>query len=129
MPGVLFRVSNSGRSLAAAAIVYSPWIESDGARWLKTWEPEVWGASTWQVTPLSLDPPVEAALEDIHGRVNVSSSLLHFADKEFVTKTFKSLHNQGHSFDAEDVRMWALRNGWKQSGSNALVKVAKKYGN
>jgi hypothetical protein len=130
--GVHLASSDIGKlddSLSAAAIVYCPWTEDDGVKWLKTWEPKVWGESTWQVAPLNLHPAVEVTLNDIHSRVNVSSSLLHYADREFATKAFKSLQKGRHSFDAEDVRIWALRNGWKQSGSDALFKVAKKYEN
>lgn len=130
--GVHLASSDIGKvddNLSAAAVAYCPWTEDDGVTWLKTWEPKVWGTNTWRVVPTDLHPTVEAALKNIHSCVNVSSSLLHYADKELVTKTFKSLHKEGHSFDAEDVRIWALRNGWKQSGSDALFKVAKRYEN
>lgn len=128
--GVHLAPSDIGKvddSLSAAAIVYCPWTEDDGVKWLKTWEPKVWGASTWQITPLALHAAVEATLNDIQSHVNVSSNLLHYADREFVKKSFKLLRKQGYLFDSEDIRIWALRSGWTQGGAEALVNVAKKY--
>jgi|GEM_PF-2077088 len=113
--------------LSPVAIVYCPWTEDEGKRWLRTWQPVVWGAQTWQVAPFNLHPDVEAALQTIHATVNVPSNLLHAADKELVTNTFKALRKKGRVLDAGDIHIWALRNGWTHTGAGALAKVAKRY--
>ncbi|BCQ28160.1 hypothetical protein NK8_63490 (plasmid) [Caballeronia sp. NK8] len=113
----------------ASAIVYCPWTEDAGRQWLRTWQPTFWGTQTWKVPPLGLSPAVEAALKSIHTVVNVSSGLTHTSDKAFAASQFKALGKQGEFLELDDLRIWALRHGWKQSGAKALVKVAGKYAN
>jgi hypothetical protein len=114
-------------SLSPSAIVFLPWSDAEGKEWLSTWQPSIWGSSTWQVAAPTMDPAVTAALEDLQRHVNVTTGLPHPTDKRAANEAFKALKQGGHQIDADEVRKWALRNDWDQRGAAELAAVAKKY--
>ncbi|MDW3689038.1 hypothetical protein RA280_46465 [Cupriavidus sp. CV2] len=112
---------------SARAIVYLPCFEEEGKAWMSTWSPVVWGASTWSVAPVSLPPAVEAELLRLTSAVNLTTGLSHPSDKENAKRTFSSLKRDGHNVQPEDLRRWAIKNGWAPRHAEDLFKLAGKY--
>jgi hypothetical protein len=113
----------------ASAIVYVPWMEEEGKEWMSTWQPIIWGPSTWQFAASTMAPAVLDALNGLHSRVNVMTGLAHPADKEDAKATFKELKKGGHPIDPEEIKRWALRNGWNQQATKDLHTLAKRFEN
>lgn len=109
------------------AVVYLPWHEDEGKKWLAFWNPVIWGDSSWPVESLAFSQNIENALKCITGRINLSTGLVHPNDKEFTKRIFQKLKSEGHDLEPEDVKSWAIKNGWKAEHAENFAKLAAKY--
>lgn len=111
----------------AQAVVYLPWHEEEGKKWLACWSPVIWGNSSWIIKPLTFTPDIEEALSRLTKVINLSTGLAHPSDKEFAKRMFLKLKSEGHSVEPENVKFWAIQNGWQARHAEELEKLATKY--
>jgi hypothetical protein len=114
---------------SAKAIAYLPWFEDEGKAWAATWCPKVWGISSWSVIPVSLPFFVEEELQRLTRIINLSTGLTHPSDKTAAQQIFKKLKSGGHTIHPENIRQWAIKNGWQPRHAEALSQLASKYCN
>lgn len=111
----------------AQAVVYLPWHEDDGKKWLACWDPAIWGNSSWSVEPLTFSQEIEDALKCVTRGINLSTGLAHTRDKEFTKRIFQKLKSDGYDLEPEDIKSWAIKNGWKAKHAEEFGKLAAKY--
>jgi hypothetical protein len=104
-----------------------PWNRTDIDGWKTNWNPTdprtgAKGGSDETVT----NPVVVAALESLTSGVNLSTGLGHPSDKASAVQMFKLLKEARESFDPEQVRAWAVRNGWEADDARDLGEMAEK---
>ena len=109
------------------AIVYLPWLEEDGKKWLACWQPTIWGNSTWVINPITFSPAVEDGLNRLNSIINVSTGLTHPSDKNKANEMFKQLKKDRHQLNPEEVKCWATKNGWDAKHAKSLEQLAAKY--
>jgi len=110
-----------------SSIVFLPWLEEDGKRWLSTWNPKIVGPSSWVVSKPSLPTPIEEEILRLGRCINMSTGLSHLSDKDMAKKTFSNLKKQGHTATEEAIRQFAVNNGWEPKRAQELASFAKKY--
>ena len=71
---------------------------------------------------------VGRALESITGRTNLSSNLAHPNDMNAAKEMFKLLHEVGEILRGEEIRSWAVINGWQERDAAELGALAQKIG-
>lgn len=107
-------------------IVAVPYIPEALERWQKTWSPTVHGAPKQSAQKLIGDPVVEQALVSLTHGINLSHSLLNTRDKEHSNRTLRILRANGHVEKPENLRSWAVKNGWHPKAAEELEKLAIK---
>ncbi|MDA9538789.1 hypothetical protein ACM41_22005 [Bradyrhizobium sp. CCBAU 21362] len=110
----------------AQAIMFLPWVDSEAQEWKDTWRPQTIGAKGEEAQPSSLSEPVEEALRQLTGMINLSTGLSHPLDKQHEQRTFEKLRSKGHAYDPAEIRRWAQRNNWSSSAAADLEAVARK---
>lgn len=121
----LFRLESA---LSAKAIIFLPWMEDEGKRWLSTWGATILGTNTWQVQQTSLPPDVENALSVLTQGINLSTGLIHPSDRRTARRVLTELRDLGHALCSADVRSWAVRNGWRPDDAKDLAdEVARIF--
>jgi hypothetical protein len=108
-------------------IVFLPWLEEDGKRWLSTWNPKIVGTSSWVVSHPSLPTPIQEEILRLGRCINMSTGLSHPSDKDMAKRTFSNLKKQGHTATEEAIRQFAVNNGWEPKRAQELASFAKKY--
>ena len=68
---------------------------------------------------------VEEGFKMLAAMVNVSTGLSHPLDKPKAVALFRLLFKSGETFEASEVRAWALRNGWAPHHATQLEEVAQ----
>ena len=112
------------------SIVFLPWLEDIGKRWFATWHPEIVGPSTWCVTESQLSVLVSDAISQIGRCINKSTGLgksAHASDKALAKRIFSELKKQGIEASEEEIREFAVHNGWNATQAQELASFAKKY--
>uniref|UniRef100_UPI0019F2BEE6 DUF1889 family protein n=1 Tax=Pseudomonas sp. TaxID=306 RepID=UPI0019F2BEE6 len=109
------------------SIIYLPWLEEDGKRWLSTWSPKTVGSSSWVVSKPLLPAPIEAGIVQLGRSINMSTGLSHYSDKDMAKRIFSDLRKQGHTATAEAIRQFAVNNGWEPKRAQELADFAEKY--
>jgi hypothetical protein len=114
--------------VSAKAIIFLPWMEDEGKRWLSTWDATILGANTWQVQQTSLPTDVENALSGLTHEINLSTGLIHPSDRKAARRVLTELRDLGHALCSADVRSWAVRNGWRPDDAKDLAdEVARIF--
>lgn len=107
-------------------IVAVPHIPEALDEWQKTWSPIVLGIPKQSAQTLIGDPIVEQALLSLTSSINLSNSLLNPCDKEHSNRTLRILRANGHAEKPENLRSWAIKNGWHSRAADELEKLAIK---
>ncbi len=110
----------------ATAVVFLPWLRNEGEFWQKTWNAEVLGESVESHEP-QLHGDVLNGLNQLTARVNLSTGLGHPLDKQAATELFRDLQAKKTRFDPAEVRIWAVRNGWKPVHAEDLMQTAARF--
>lgn len=76
------------------SIVFLPWSEVEGKRWLSTWAPEIVGPSTWEVQKAQILPSVGDEILRLGSCINMSTGLSHPSDKDMAKQIFTSLKSK-----------------------------------
>lgn len=109
------------------SIVFLPWSEEEGKRWLSTWEPEIVGPSTWKILKPELPDPIGNEILRLGRCINMSTGLSHPSDKDRAKRIFAGLKKQGLKASEEAIRQFAVNNGWAPVRAQELASFAKKY--
>ncbi len=107
-------------------VVAVPHIPEALEKWEKTWSPTIHGALKQPAQKLIVDPIVEQALISLTHSINLSHSLLNPRDKEHADRTLRILRVNNHAESSENLRSWAVKNGWHPKAADELEKLATK---
>lgn len=111
---------------SAKAIAYIPWMEDEGKAWQATWSPVTWGESTWCEVPPSLPLDAERELQRLTRVINISTGLAHPSDKDSAKLAIKKIKSIVPNISPEDIRRWAIKNGWQPRHAEDLSKLVKR---
>lgn len=109
-----------------AGVVAVEDLKGSADRWKERWSPIVPGEAPKPPVQLIKDPVVLKALESLSGLVNKSNSVLTSSYEDWVKDVLRILRAKGHSADPQDIKSWAIKDGWKPGAANDLAKLAKK---
>jgi len=98
------------------AIVAHPSFPEALDRWQKAWSPLM----------VISDRIVTQALVSLTQSINLSNRVLNPRDKEHAERTLKILRIHGRVEDPENIRSWAIQNGWQLKAADELEKLALK---
>lgn len=102
-------------------------IDEDVKGWIDTWQAQILGAPTQDVSPPPFyDPVVENALKDLTQSVNLTTGIAHPGDERVAIATFKLLHNEGYTLNSEAIRAWLIRNNWWSRHADAVCTLVQK---
>jgi len=107
-------------------VVAVPHIPEALEKWEKTWSPTIHGAPKQSTRRLIVDSVFEQALISLTSSINLSHSLLNPRDKEHADRTLRILRANDHSEKPENIRSWAVKNGWHPKAADELEKLATK---
>ena len=108
-------------------VLVIPWNIQEVQYWIDTWAATELGAAPQVTTrkPFS-NPIVEAALEALTERVNLSTGILHPLDRAAAVDLFRILRDNGIPYDPGEVRAWLVsQGGWRPSDADDAKKVAE----
>ena len=120
--GMIDNINNLNR---AKAIVVVPWTERERDEWIRTWNPEIIGGAQENEGSLELDPRLERALVALTNTINLSTGLTHSSDRESAIQLLRILHRNRIQLNPDNMRIWALQNGWNSNGANQLWDFAQ----
>ncbi|MEB5924073.1 hypothetical protein [Franconibacter daqui] len=109
------------------SIIFLPWSEEEGKRWLSTWEPEIVGPSTWKSLKPELPAPISNEILRLGRCINMSTGLSHPSDKDRAKRIFSDLKKQGLKAPEEAIKQFAVNNDWDPVRAQELASFAKKY--
>ena len=107
-------------------IIAVPHVSDALEGWQNTWSPVVHGVPRQPAQKLINDPIVEQAFISLTHSINLSHSVLHPSDKEHTDRTLRILRVNGHTEKPENLRSWAVKNGWHPKAADELEKLATK---
>lgn len=108
-------------------VLVIPWTIQEVQYWIDTWVATELSAAPQVATkkPFS-NPIVEAALEVLTERVNLSTGSLHPLDRTAAVDLFRILRDNGIPYDPKEVRAWLVsQGGWRPSDADDVKKVAE----
>lgn len=114
------------------AVVAVPWTPDAIEDWNKTWSPQVLGklkkagTSAQASTKLIVDPVVEQAMKSLTSVVNRATSVLNPSDEDHAKRTLRILRSRNHQEPAENIKLWAIKNGWLPKAAERLETLAEK---
>lgn len=109
-----------------AGVVVVPDSPSQATAWVRRWNPTVHGQAPAKPAAVLADPVVERALTELTATINRSTGIGHPRDRELADHTFRILRAKNHVEDADNVRSWAIKNGWKPGDAKDLGELAGK---
>lgn len=109
-------------------VVVVPWVPEQIHNWTQRWNPRIHGQEATAPAPLITDPVIEKALISLSGWINLSHAVMNPRDKEHANETLRILRANGHAFEPERIKSWAIRNNWKPGAATELAKLAEKIG-
>ncbi len=118
-------IDNLNNLNRAKAIVVVPLIDMHRDEWIRTWNPEIIGGAQENVGSLELDPRLERALVALTSMINLSTALTHPSDRESAIQLLRILHQNRIQLNPDNMKIWALQNGWNSNGANQLREFAQ----
>lgn len=113
------------RPMAICAI---PWSQTDLKAWRAAWQPgdPRTGTPAGPEGEIS-NPVVEAAMQSLTVRVNLSAALAHPSDKAAAVWALKLLTQAGEPFDPAEIRAWAVTHHWRPQDAKEIADIAQKF--
>jgi len=107
------------------ALVVVPWNEGEIGTWRDARHAvDLLGHRPPTPEPTISDPVVEIAMTDVTTRVNLSTGLSHPDDRSAAIQALQILKRNGHHFQPDEIRAWAMANGWKADHARQLGEYA-----
>lgn len=111
-------------------VLVVPWIMKDIEEWILTWNAQELGKEDSQMSePAFSDPVVEAALQSLTIRVNLSTGLGHPSDRDAAIWLFRNLKRANIRYNPIEIKGWLVRHGWRAEHANEVKEVAEKIQN
>ena len=111
------------RDLKALAVV--PWLEEEIATWRQARGAiDLLGRHPVPDAPKIDDPVVEAAMRSLTTIVNLSTGVGHPRDRSMAIHAFRILKRNGHGYRPDEIRAWAMANGWAADDARELSEYA-----
>lgn len=111
----------------ANVLIFLPWLEEESNNWIDRWNPIILGEKEASRPTTTLSQVVEEKLSNLTSLINLSTGLGHPLDKKHAEDTIKKLHRAGEIINSNDIKNWAIRNGWAPKHADQLAKIASKY--
>jgi len=114
------------------AIVAVPWTSDAVQDWEKTWSPKVLGKPAESGEPtqpanrLIADPVVEQAMKSLTAMINRAHNILHPSDEDHAKRILRILRSHDHKEPAQNIKLWAIKNGWLPKAAERLEVLAEK---
>lgn len=114
------------------AVVAVPWTPDSIENWVKTWSPKILGQPTKPakapkpVASLIADPVVEQAMKSLTSIVNRAHNVLHAGDEDHAKRILRILRSNNHQESTENIKLWAIKNGWLPKAAERLAELAEK---
>jgi hypothetical protein len=110
-------------------VLVIPWTLDEVQYWIDTWSAIELGPGIEykpsKLPPSALNPIVEAALESLTNRVNLSTGILHPLDRAAAIELFRILRGAGITYDPGQVRAWLVSRGrWNPRDADDVAEVA-----
>jgi hypothetical protein len=113
-------------SLRAPGICAIPWVRTDIDGWKANWNPvDIRTGESSGNDETILNPVVVKAMETLTAAVNLGTGLSH-PYKESAVQMLKLLKKGGEDYDPDQIRAWAVRNGWQPRHARKLAELAEK---
>ncbi|MBB4274135.1 hypothetical protein [Rhizobium mongolense] len=110
-----------------AGIVAIPEFPRHAENWIARWNPVVHGQPQKSApAPLIADPVVANALTALSSWINLSHAIMNPRDKGHADETLRILRAKGHALVPDQIKSWAIRNGWKPGAADELAKLAER---
>jgi len=108
-------------------VLVIPWTIQGVQYWIDTWGAiELGSASQVAARKPFSNPVVEAALEALAERVNLSTGILHPLDRTGAIDLFRILPDKGIPYDPQEIGAWLVSHGgWRPSYADDVRKVAE----
>lgn len=110
--------------LENGGVVVVPDHPNDAAEWDRRWSPNIPGQPPRSLQPLIADPKVEKALKSLSPRINRIQSSFGALDHEDVETTLRVLRAKNHNEPPQNLKSWAIRDGWTPRLADELAKAA-----
>lgn len=110
----------------AAAIIAVPHQEGDASTWAQRWNATIRGQAKTAPAPLIADHVVASAMKTLTLLSNTSYGSIHPRDVQHANETFRILRNKGHDLDPDQIKSWAIREGWHPGAATEAAKIAGK---
>lgn len=111
------------------AVVAVPWTPDAIKNWVATWSPVELGkpAKSAKATPkLIADPIVEQAMKSLTSVINRGTAVLNASDDDHAKRILRILRSRNHQEPAENIKLWAIKNGWLPKAAKRLEILAEK---
>lgn len=109
-----------------AAICAIPWARRGIANWVQAWGPVDLRTGQHGARAEISNPVVEAAMQSLTSRVNLSTGLGHPNDRTAAIEMLRVLKKAGEEFDPSEIRAWAASHGWRPKDASELEEIAEK---
>lgn len=109
-----------------AGVVAVPDLPGDADAWARRWGVIVHGAERQPQGRLIADEVVVRALESLTQTMNLSTGLGHPRDRQRAAEILRILRAKGHADPTENIRSWAIRNGWQPDQAVKLEAMSRK---
>lgn len=111
------------------AVVAVPWTPDSVEDWERTWSPKALGQPTKRTKPapkLIADPIVEQAMKSLTTMVIPAHNTMHPSDENHAKLVLRILRSHNHQEPAENIKLWAIKNGWRPKAAERLETLAEK---
>lgn len=114
------------------AVVAVPWTPDAVENWTKTWSPKMLGKAGESAKPaqaatkLIADPIVEQAMKSLTSMINRAHNTLHPSDEDQAKRILRILRARDHQEPAQNIKLWAIKNGWLPKAAERLEVLAEK---
>lgn len=114
------------------AVVAVPWTPDVIENWNRTWSRQVLGKPTKSgksaapAIKLIADTIVEQAMKSLTSVINLGTAALNATDDDHAKSILRILRSCNHHEPAENITLWAIKNGWLPKTGERLEVLAEK---
>lgn len=109
-----------------AEVLVLPWRTEQSDGWLRAHGSQPVTGGTPLPSPGISDPVVHAGMRDVTAWINLNNNLVQSEDRDYAVLALRTLHEQGHRLDGEELETWALANGWEGKAAARLRTYAEE---
>ena len=84
------------------------------------------GKSAAPAIKLIADPIVEHAMKSLTSVINLGTAVLNASDDDHAKRTLRILRSRNHQEPAENIKLWAIKNGWLPKAAERLETLVER---